>query len=67
MWSWLSYDYDENVSVDSILKSARKEIKAGDIIVLHDNEKVKDRLKLILPELVRIIREKDLRFELISA
>ncbi len=66
MWSWLSYDYDPNVSVERILESARKDIKGGDILVLHDNLKVEFRLKQILPELVEIVREKDLEFALIS-
>lgn len=67
MWSWLSYDYDENVEISDILKSAEKDIKGGDILVLHDNEKVEERIKLILPELVQIIRKKGLKFRLISA
>lgn len=66
MWSWLSYDYDHSVPVERILLKARKQIKAGDIIVLHDNLKVKDRLKDILPELVKIIREKNLTFKVIK-
>ena len=66
MWTWLSYDYDKNIRVESILKSAKEKIKAGDILVLHDNEKVESRLKEILPELVAIIREKGLEFGIIQ-
>jgi peptidoglycan/xylan/chitin deacetylase (PgdA/CDA1 family) len=62
MWSWLSYDYDKTVSIESILASAKKDIQAGDILVLHDNEKVEERLKKLLPELVKIVREKNLKF-----
>ncbi len=65
MWSWLSYDYDANVPVKDILESAKKDIQAGNILVLHDNDKVKERLKEILPELVAIIREKGLTFAVI--
>lgn len=66
MWSWLSYDYDQNVSVEKILKKAKKQIQGGDIIVLHDNLKVQDRLKEILPELINIIRDKNLSFKAIK-
>jgi peptidoglycan-N-acetylglucosamine deacetylase len=66
MWSWLSYDYDNKVAIKQILKTAQKEIKAVDIIVVHDNEKVEERLKELLPELVRVIREKGLSFKTIS-
>ncbi|MDG1347666.1 MAG: hypothetical protein P8P77_08620 [Crocinitomicaceae bacterium] len=67
MWSLLSYDYDKNVTIELVLKNSQKEIKAGDILVVHDNEKVEERLKELLPELVRNIREKGLNFKTISA
>lgn len=65
MWSWLSYDYDKTVPVDLILHKA-KTIKAGDIIVLHDNQKVEERLKVILPAILQILKEKGLKSQAIS-
>ena len=65
MWSWLSYDFDLKVPIDKILRKAEKQIQAGDIIVLHDNDKVKDRIKDLLPEMVEIIKIKGLNFGLI--
>lgn len=66
MWSWLSYDYDREVTIDKILLKA-KSIRRGDILVLHDNIKVEDRVKIILPELISIIKNKGLRFGIISS
>ncbi len=66
MWTWLSYDYDPSVSVSEILARAQR-IKAGDILVLHDNEKVAERLQELLPKLIVCIREKGLKFAAISA
>lgn len=66
MWSWLSFDYDKNIPVEKILRKAKKQLKAGDILVLHDNAKTKDRLKILLPEIVAIIGEKELKFKRIS-
>lgn len=66
MWTWLSYDYDPSVSVSEILAQAQR-IKAGDILVLHDNEKVAERLQELLPKLIVCIREKGLQFAAISA
>ena len=63
MWSWLSYDYDKTVTIDKILRKAKQQIRGGDILVLHDNLKVEDRLKMLLPELVNIIHEKGLEFK----
>lgn len=65
MWSWLSYDYDHSISVDNILIEAEK-IKAGDILVLHDNAKVEERIKVLLPQIMSIVKEKGLEFEVLT-
>jgi peptidoglycan/xylan/chitin deacetylase (PgdA/CDA1 family) len=62
MWSWLSYDYDRSLPLDRILDRARRDIRAGDIVVLHDNPKIADRQQELLPQLIAIIREKQLAF-----
>ena len=62
MWSWLTYDFDPLVPVDYILEKARKEIRSGDVIVLHDNVKSFDRIQMILPELITILQQKGLKF-----
>lgn len=66
MWSWLSFDYDPSISVSKIIKKAKRQIQAGDILVLHDNSKTTDRLKVILPELIEISRAKGLSFSTIQ-
>jgi len=60
MWSWLSYDFDLKVPVEEILEKARRQIRKGDILVLHDNPKIQERQKLLLPALLQILREKEL-------
>jgi peptidoglycan/xylan/chitin deacetylase (PgdA/CDA1 family) len=67
MWSWLSYDWDHEIDVPEILKNARKNIKGGDILVLHDNEKVTERLKELLPEIILIVKAKGYKFDVIGA
>jgi peptidoglycan-N-acetylglucosamine deacetylase len=66
MWSWLSYDFDLSISIDLILKKAKRQINSGDIIVLHDNEKVKERVKILLPQIISVIQEKGLGFRVIE-
>ncbi|XOV66981.1 MAG: polysaccharide deacetylase family protein [Fluviicola sp.] len=66
MWTWLSYDYHPDVCAAQILDRA-KSIQSGDILVLHDNVKSFDKLKETLPELLRLIEEKGLKFAPISA
>jgi peptidoglycan/xylan/chitin deacetylase (PgdA/CDA1 family) len=62
LWSWLSYDFDTRISIEEILQNATKTIKAGDILVLHDNYKFAERQKELLPQLIKIIQEKGLKF-----
>jgi peptidoglycan/xylan/chitin deacetylase (PgdA/CDA1 family) len=65
MWSWLSYDFDNSVSIEKILESA-KSIRSGDILVFHDNLKSQDRVKILLPEVVEILLEKGYKFDRID-
>ena len=54
--SWLSYDFDARVPVEKIVNSAKK-IRSGDILVFHDNQKSFERLKIILPQVVQMLKE----------
>ena len=65
MWTWLSYDYDERIPVSVIIEKAKK-IKNGDILVVHDNIKTQSRLKELLPQLIRLVKEKGYSFEAID-
>ena len=65
MWTWLSYDYDERIPVSVIIEKAKK-IKNGDILVVHDNIKTQSRLKELLPQLIRLVKEKGYSFEVID-
>jgi hypothetical protein len=56
MWTWLSYDYDATVSIETILKSAEKNIQAGSIWVLHDNAKITSKQKELLPKLLSLLK-----------
>ena len=62
MWTWLAYDYNKNIDIQTIVKKANK-IKGGDILVFHDSEKSFERLKLILPQVVRLLKNKKLNFK----
>lgn len=66
MWSFLTYDYDRSVRVETILQKAGS-LKPGDIVVLHDNPKITDRQKILLPELLKLLEKKKLRSEVIPA
>jgi peptidoglycan/xylan/chitin deacetylase (PgdA/CDA1 family) len=59
LWSWLSYDYDLDVSNATILQQARA-VKPGNIIVLHDNPKIVQRQKQLLPALFEMWKNEGL-------
>lgn len=61
-WSWLSYDFDMNLSPEKIIKKSNK-IKGGDILVFHDSEKSKDNLIYTLPLIIEKIKERNLTFK----
>jgi peptidoglycan/xylan/chitin deacetylase (PgdA/CDA1 family) len=65
MWSWLTYDFDEKVETTEIIRSAQQ-VSPGDIVVLHDNPKCIERLKLILPEIISIIHQKGYQLKAID-
>jgi peptidoglycan/xylan/chitin deacetylase (PgdA/CDA1 family) len=65
MWSWMSYDFDERVAIQKILKQSKK-IKAGDILVFHDNVKSAKRLKILLPIIISSLKKSGFEFRTIA-
>ena len=65
MWTWLSYDYDHSVPIKTILEKARR-IRKGDILVLHDNQKMQGRIQELLPQLIHQLKEAGFQFKAIS-
>ena len=59
MWSWLSYDFDTTVPVEEILRKSTT-VRPGDILVLHDNPKITERMHELLPKLLDQLEEKGL-------
>ena len=49
MWSLLSYDFDSSLAIEASLQKCKAQTKPGAILVFHDQEKTKDRLRKILP------------------
>ena len=48
MWSFISGDYNRNNNPHSILKSAKKNINHGSILIFHDSKKAFPILSIIL-------------------
>jgi peptidoglycan/xylan/chitin deacetylase (PgdA/CDA1 family) len=67
MWSWMSYDFDDRIPIDKIIKSASRSIEAGDILVFHDNRKSFGRLQQILPAVLTMLQHKGLKSAVLPA
>lgn len=60
MWTFLTGDYNNHVSASEIIQAFKKHIKPGSIIVMHDSIKAFPLLKVILPEMLAICKQKGL-------
>ncbi len=61
MWSILSGDFDTSITPEHCLKNLMRS-QAGDIIVMHDNIKAKDKLYYSLPLFLKHYTEKGYEF-----
>lgn len=66
MWSWMSYDYDKKSPAKRIIDVAKEQIREKDILVFHENDKTKDKIKDFIPEIIKIIQDKGLKFDTID-
>jgi len=65
MWSYLSCDYNQDLSASSIIQAGIKHIKPGSILVFHDSVKAFPRLKIVLPALLDYCRQQNFKPELL--
>jgi peptidoglycan/xylan/chitin deacetylase (PgdA/CDA1 family) len=61
-WSWISYDFDKNISPQEIIQKAKK-IRGGDILVFHDSLKGFTNMSKSLKTIVDEIRSKKMEFK----
>lgn len=66
MWSFLTYDYDVNVPL-GLVKEKLKDLKPGDVVVLHDNKKSKERSLDFLEYILKMCSSKGWKCEAISS
>jgi len=58
LWSFMTYDFDNRLGEDYLLKMFQKKICPGDIVTLHDGLSNSDRTVRMLPHLIRYSRTK---------
>ena len=50
MWDVLTYDYDAGMKEEEMLKTLKRELRPGSIVVFHDSLKARDRMLKVLPK-----------------
>ncbi|MBK9336515.1 MAG: polysaccharide deacetylase family protein [Lewinellaceae bacterium] len=63
MWDVLSGDFDPEITAEQCLCNVLENAGPGSIIVLHDSLKTVDKLRHVLPALLRYFSERGYRFE----
>lgn len=65
MWTWNSQDYKTSLEYSEIINTAEG-IKGRDILLFHNSQKSEQNMKKSLPEVIRIIKQKQLLFKLLD-
>jgi len=63
MWSVLSGDFDQKLSTDDCFLNVTRNSKPGSIIVFHDSKKSEEKLRVILPKLLKYFSERGFQFK----
>ena len=65
MWSLLLYDWDQTINIEETKNIIQNNINPGMIIVLHDNIKATENLRILLPYLLEEGKKRGYRFEVL--
>jgi peptidoglycan-N-acetylglucosamine deacetylase len=66
MWDVLSCDFDVKFEKKKALSQLLKGSKKGSIVVFHDSEKAKEKLRFMLPQFLEYFAEKEFNFKAIN-
>lgn len=61
-WDVLSEDYDTRYTAQQCIDKVMRQVRPGSLVVLHDNPKCLDRLKIILPGLLERLKSEGYTF-----
>ena len=66
MWTLLSGDFDKGISPTRCLENVLLKAGNGSIVVFHDSEKAAEKLRSVLPAVLKSFSERGFTFEKIS-
>ncbi len=67
MWTVLSGDFDVKITKEKCLENVLFKTSNGSIVVFHDSEKAAEKMRYVLPALLKSFSEKGFSFEKILA
>ncbi len=65
MWTWNAQDYKKSLKHWQIIDKART-IRGRDILLFHNSKKSEHNMKNSLPEVIKIVKQKELLFKLLD-
>jgi len=65
MWDVLSYDYNQKVPGEEIVRSVCSHVRSGSIVVFHDSDKAKKNLYYALPRVLEYLQANNFSMEAI--
>lgn len=65
MWTWNAQDYKKSLKHSQIIDKART-IRGRDILLFHNSKKSEHNMKNSLPEVIKIVKQKELLFKLLD-
>jgi len=66
MWDVLSGDFDPNLGVEDCYQNVVRNASSGSIVVFHDSLKAEEKLRGVLPRLLRYYADLGYRFEALT-
>lgn len=63
MWDVLSGDFDPNISKEQCLENVLQNTSKGSVIVFHDSIKAEDKLRYVLPQVLKFYFDKGFSFQ----
>ena len=66
MWDINCWDFDQNLSPTKTFNKLTKKIDNGSIVLLHDNLKSEENLRILLPKILTHFSEKGYTFKAID-
>lgn len=66
LWDVLSGDFDLKLSKEQCLKNVLNNVETGSIVVFHDSLKAQDKLRFVLPKVLKYFSERAYVFEKVA-